>query len=166
MKTILLLAPVAGLLLASLCAGQTDARSEDRARIRNIIDDFQTTWNRHDVPAMSRLFAEDSSFTNVRGQVLKGRAAFAADTSRIHETFYKQSKITDSNITELRFLGRDAALVLVDSGITANTEKPDDFQFQPHQLNHRRTCLMFVLTKERGNGSSWQVRTRMLYPHQ
>jgi len=99
---------------------------------------------------MSRLFAEDSSFTNVRGQVLKGRAAFAADTSRIHETFYKQSKITDSNITELRFLGRDAALVLVDSGITANTEKPDDFQFQPHQLNHRRTCLMFVLTKQAG----------------
>ncbi len=88
-----------------LTLGQTpriQGNPQDEAAIRKLMDDVGETWNRHDVVAYSRLFAEDADFTNWRGTLrLHGRQAIADGHAPFFTGFFRKSKlrVVDSRVT-------------------------------------------------------------------
>ncbi|HEY4885061.1 MAG TPA: SgcJ/EcaC family oxidoreductase [Myxococcales bacterium] len=71
MKSILLL-----LSLLSLAAVAAKDSKADEAAIRKVVQDEVAAWNAGDAIAYSRHFAEDGTFTNIRGEFYSGHEAF------------------------------------------------------------------------------------------
>jgi uncharacterized protein (TIGR02246 family) len=84
--------------------------ASDEARIRAIIDEQVAAWNAGDAKAFSVDFAEDGSFTNIRGTVFYGHRAFEDRHAEIFRGFFKGSKLAMSP-TRVRFVRPDVAIV-------------------------------------------------------
>lgn len=82
----------------------------DEAPIRTIIADQVMAWNAGDAKAFSANFAEDGSFTNIRGTVFYGHRAFEDRHAEIFRGFFKGSKLAMSP-TRIRFVRPDVAIV-------------------------------------------------------
>ncbi len=84
--------------------------ASDEARIRAIIAEQVTAWNAGDAKAFSASFAEDGSFTNIRGTVFYGHRAFQDRHAEIFRGFFKGSTLAMSP-TRIRFVRPDVAIV-------------------------------------------------------
>lgn len=74
MRTALVSMTSAALFLVT-APGQSAAQlgATDEAQIRAIVEEQVTAWNAGDAVAFSKSFAENGSFTNIRGTVFYGR---------------------------------------------------------------------------------------------
>jgi uncharacterized protein (TIGR02246 family) len=81
----------------------------DEAGVRSVLSDFEAAWNRHDMDAFARLFAEDADFVNVLGMRWIGRAAIMEAYQATHTTIFKNSQLRIGE-TSVRFLKRDVAV--------------------------------------------------------
>ena len=89
----------------------TSAVSADPAEaVLRIIREENDGWNAGDVALYSRSIAENVTFTNIRGQHLLGRDAFAKQHEMIFTTFFKGTKL-QQQIVSLQFIGTDLALL-------------------------------------------------------
>jgi uncharacterized protein (TIGR02246 family) len=81
-----------------LAFGQTSkiqGDAQDRAAIEKLMKDIAETWNKHDVVAYSRLFAEDADFTNWRGTLrVHGREEIKNAHAPLFTGMFRQSKMT------------------------------------------------------------------------
>jgi uncharacterized protein (TIGR02246 family) len=91
-------------------ATQAPAIASDEAPIRAIIGEQVTAWNAGDAKAFSASFAEDGSFTNIRGTVFYGHRAFEDRHAEIFRGFFKASRLAMSP-TRIRFVRPDVAIV-------------------------------------------------------
>ena len=124
----------------------------DEAPIRVIIAEQVTAWNAGDAKGFSKSFAEDGSFTNIRGTVYYGHRAFEDRHGEIFRTFFKGSKLAMSP-TRIRFVRPDVAIVDV------ATELSELGGRTPPGVKARadgkiRTRLQEVFVKDRG---SWRI---------
>jgi uncharacterized protein (TIGR02246 family) len=71
----------------------TPSTIADDQRIRAITEEQVAAWNIGDGKAFSARFAEDGSFTNIRGSVFYGHQAFEDRHVEIFATFFKGSKL-------------------------------------------------------------------------
>ena len=126
--------------------------ASDEAQIRAIIAEQVTAWNAGDAKAFSASFAEDGSFTNIRGTVFYGHRAFEDRHVEIFRGFFKGSKLAMSP-TRIRFVRPDVAIVDVATelselrgrtppGVTASAD------------GRIRTRLQEVFVKD---GGRWRV---------
>ncbi len=67
-------------------------------------------WNRHDMRALSALFAEDADFVDVFGNWFKSRAEIADALSARHATVFKVSRFAKKSLA-VRFPRSDIAVV-------------------------------------------------------
>jgi hypothetical protein len=79
------------LLLIALIApvGNRDAlaaENDQNAAVRNTVNRYAETWNRHDMDALGALFALDGDFVNVSGDWWKGRQQIQANIAFLHAT--------------------------------------------------------------------------------
>jgi uncharacterized protein (TIGR02246 family) len=58
-----------------------------------LIADFASAWNKHDMDALAILFHEDGTFVNAVGRYEKGREEIRQSHAAIHANFYKDSVI-------------------------------------------------------------------------
>jgi hypothetical protein len=70
--------------LTSLLANCVLAAQNDAEDVRNVVAEFATTWNRHDLDALGKLFAPDADFVNVAGVLWTGRQSIQAQHAYIH----------------------------------------------------------------------------------
>jgi uncharacterized protein (TIGR02246 family) len=141
--------------LAQETAGSTapvPALASDEAPIRAIIAEQVRAWNASDATAFSASFAEDGSFTNIRGTVFYGHRAFKDRHAEIFSGFFKGSKLAMSP-TRIRFVRPDVAIVDV------ATELSDLRGRTPPGVKARadgriRTRLQEVFVKDKGK---WQI---------
>ncbi len=77
--------------------------------ITDLVAKQQAAWNAGDAEAFSVSFADDGSFTNVRGQLMYGHEAFEARHREIFSTFFKDSDVR-MTITKLVFVRPDVAI--------------------------------------------------------
>ena len=84
--------------------------ASDEALIRAIIAEQVTAWNAGDAKAFSASFADDGSFTNIRGTVFYGHRAFEDRHAEIFRGFFQGSKLAMSP-TRIRFVRPDVAIV-------------------------------------------------------
>jgi uncharacterized protein (TIGR02246 family) len=59
-----------------------------------VVQGFADAWNRHDMEAFARLFAEDAEFVNVVGLWWKGRPEIKRAHEMTHGTMFKDSHLT------------------------------------------------------------------------
>jgi uncharacterized protein (TIGR02246 family) len=100
------------MVLAQQSAGRTaqiDGSASDAARLHAIVAAQVAAWNVGDAKAFSAPFADDGSFTNIRGSVFYGHQAFEDRHVEIFSTFFKGSKLTMS-VTKIRLVRPDVAI--------------------------------------------------------
>jgi uncharacterized protein (TIGR02246 family) len=64
------------------------------SEVTRVVQAFADAWNRHDMDAFARLFADDAEFVNVVGLWWKGRAEIKAAHEHTHGTMFKNSRLT------------------------------------------------------------------------
>lgn len=99
-----------------------------RARIADeLVADFASAWNAHDVDALALLFHEDGTFVNVVGTYEKGREAIRHSHAAIHASFYKDSALR-SEVLDARELVHGVIVAHVSNELDgdARAPRPDD----------------------------------------
>jgi hypothetical protein len=128
--------------------------SPDDAQVRNVVADFATTWNRHDMDAFGKLFAPDADFVNVAGILWTGRESIQAQHAFSHGSIpadspgftpqdrpyygiFKNSTMRFDRI-DVRFLRKEVAIARVSWELLGDARTP----------NPRRGVFLFVLNRE------------------
>ena len=110
-------------------------------------------WNAGDAVAFSRSFAEDGSFTNIRGTVFYGHKAFEDRHREIFIGFFKGSKLTMS-VTRIRFVRPDVAIADVATEIGNLSGAPPGVR--PNAAGRIVTRLQQVFVRDDG---IWRVES-------
>jgi uncharacterized protein (TIGR02246 family) len=133
-------------------APQVRPTPADEARIREIIAEQVAAWNAGDGKAFSASFAENGSFTNIRGTVFYGHSAFEDRHIEIFRTFFKGSKLTMSP-TKIRFVRPDVAIVDIATEVSGLRDAPPGVTAGAGRI-HTRLQQVFVK-----NDGVWRVES-------
>lgn len=98
----------------------------DKAAVAAVPGRIVAAWASHDGDAFARVFTEDGSMI-LPGLYLKGRDDIRAYMTDAFAGHYQGTQVTGQPL-DLRFLGRDAAVVTTQGGVLAagQTEVSDD----------------------------------------
>jgi uncharacterized protein (TIGR02246 family) len=132
---------------------QAPAASADEARIRDIIAEQVAAWNAGDAKAFSASFAQNGSFTNIRGTVFYGHRAFEDRHVEIFRTFFKGSRLAMSP-TKIRFVRPDVAIVDIATEVSELKSAPPGVTSGAD--GRIRTRLQQVFVKDTGE---WRVES-------
>lgn len=124
-------------------------RDSDQAAITEVVEAFESTWNRHDMPAFAALFALNADFVNVVGMWWKNSAEIEAAHVHSHSTFLRDSTLT-GKVEKIKFLGPDIATIHVHWELKGQIE-PDGSVGRP-----RHGVLLLVMKR---NGEQWLIQT-------
>lgn len=146
-------------LVAPLLIVQVFAEPNDEEDVRNTVNGFSQSWNRHDMDAFGKLFTTDADFVNVAGDWWKGRrdiqmqhayshGTIPADTKgfeavRVYYGIFKSSTIRFTQI-DVRFLRKDVAVAHASWEAFGDTRTP----------NPRHGLFTFLLARQDG---SWLI---------
>jgi uncharacterized protein (TIGR02246 family) len=88
----------------------TEYGNDDESAVRNVLAEYAVSWNRHDMAAFGRLFAENCDYVNIAGVHWKGVQEIV---QRHAELFQNRLKTAVQTLTgaEVRFPTPDVALV-------------------------------------------------------
>lgn len=134
-------------------SNQAAGSPSDESRIRAIIAEQVAAWNAGDGKAFSASFAQEGSFTNIRGTVFYGHRAFEDRHVEIFRTFFKGSKLTMS-ATKIRFVRPDVAIVDIATEVSALKSAPPGVTRGADGRIHTR--LQEVFAKNRGE---WRIES-------
>ena len=87
-----------------------DYANDDESAVRNVLAEYEVSWNGHDTAAFGRLFTEDCDYVNIDGAHWKGVQEIV---QQHRELFQKRLKTAVRKLTgvEVRFSTPDVALV-------------------------------------------------------
>jgi uncharacterized protein (TIGR02246 family) len=125
--------------------------SADETEIRKLLDEMTDAWARGDATAYSARYQADGTFTNVFGTFHVGREEFDLRHDEVFRGIFKGTRVT-MDIRKLRFLRPDIVVLDVDAGLFGAKIQP--LGVTAHPDGAFRTCLLMVLTKERGR---WEI---------
>jgi uncharacterized protein (TIGR02246 family) len=142
------------MLTSALAAtAQSEDRPQDRAQIAQLISEWETAWNTHDMQRLAALFREDAVWVLWTGEVWVGRERFEQGMRKVHDTVYRNS-IQREQLEEVTFVGPDAAVIRFQSSLEGDSRYPD-------RVVHSRKIL--VLVRSDGNWRvGWGQNTRFL----
>src|SRR5438552_15224641 len=142
--------PLALLAAAASSAVQGgNSPSTDEARIRQIIAEEESAWNRGDAKGYASHFEEEGGFTNVLGTVYYGRRAFEDRHAALFATVFKNTVLSMS-VQKIRFIRPDVAVVDIDTEMTGFAALPPGIHAAVDGA--LRTRLQQVMSQERGDG--------------
>lgn len=154
MRTALVsIAAAASFLVTAAGQSAAQASAKDEAQIRAIVEEQVAAWNAGDAVAFSKSFAENGSFTNIRGTVFYGHKAFEDRHRDIFTGFFKGSTLAMS-ITRLRFVRPDVAIADLASELSHLSGTPPGVG--PNTAGRILTRLQQVFVKDNG---VWRVES-------
>ena len=125
--------------------------------VRAVYEDLIEAWNRHDVPAVSKLWAIDGDHLEPDGTRVKGRDAVGKLFRHQHDTVFKES-VLDMNLQDVWFHG-DGMSIVDGTYELKGAKLPNGTEIPP-----RRGHFTSVLIYEDGR---WQVAaSRLMIPTQ
>ena len=97
-----------------------DYANDDESAVRNVLAEYEVSWNGHDTAALGRLFTEDCDYVNIDGVHWKGVQEIV---QRHTELFQKRLKTAVRKLTgvEVRFSTPDVALVHATWDVTGSS---------------------------------------------
>lgn len=121
--------------------------NSDTEEILNIIEQFQSTWSKKDISGMMSLFTEDAEFTDIIGQIARGKDMVKLMHEQVFQHVMKGAVLNIYSVY-MREVGNDLILV---TG-KWNTEKHEDFEGKEMPL--REGVIQFMCKKQ---GSEWKI---------
>ena len=123
----------------------------DETAIRKIVQDEVAAWNRGDATAYSNQFANDGTFTNIRGQFFTGHEAFLKQHEVIFQGIFKNTT-SQQDIVSLKFIRPDVAIV---ETLTSLSGMPETAPGTATDSKGRlRTRLLQVVARQ---GGEWKI---------
>ncbi|MFP5226282.1 MAG: SgcJ/EcaC family oxidoreductase [Acidobacteriota bacterium] len=119
--------------------------------IQAIITSQTEAWNRKDASGWTRDFAEDASFVNVRGDLVRGRAAIERIHAFIFSGPYKNSPCA-TTIDSILFPAPGVAMVDTTNEVTGFTVLPPGLV--PTAPGVFRTRMKMILVSDHGG---WKI---------
>jgi uncharacterized protein (TIGR02246 family) len=119
----------------------------DRA-VKALMAEFRAAWNAHDAARLSRVFAEDTEYTSLRGNRAGGRVGVRAHHSAGFQTMLKESVLVVDGI-KVREVRPDVAAVDVWWSMTGVRDEAG--ALRPPQ----RGLMALVLT--RAGANPWRI---------
>jgi uncharacterized protein (TIGR02246 family) len=97
-----------------------DYANDDESAVRNVLAEYEVSWNGHDTAALGHLFTEDCDYVNIDGVHWKGVQEIV---QRHTELFQKRLKTAVRKLTgvEVRFSTPDVALVHATWDVTGSS---------------------------------------------
>jgi uncharacterized protein (TIGR02246 family) len=115
-----------------------DPPAADKQAIQQILDDWVSAWNAHDMRKMASLYSEDADFVVITGQHLRGREAIYSYHDELHKGIFKDSQ-RKATWTDLRLIRPDVSVGHI------YFEPPDP---KAAGRNARTALALVVMTKE------------------
>jgi uncharacterized protein (TIGR02246 family) len=125
--------------------------SADETRIRQLIAEEESAWNRGDAKAYASHFDEEGGFTNVLGTVYYGRRAFEERHAEIFATVFRNT-VLSMKVQKIQFIRPDVAVVDIDTEMTGFKALPPGVHAAADGA--LRTRLQQVMSKE---GGDWWI---------
>jgi hypothetical protein len=121
-------------VLNFLFATCVSATPNDAKDVRDVVAAFAATWNRHDLDAFGKLFAQDADFVNVAGLLWKGRQSIQAQHAYSHGVIPQRDEVQPDrcSLPAERSCHRSRQLGAV---------------WRCPNAEHTTWCVMFVLTR-------------------
>jgi uncharacterized protein (TIGR02246 family) len=123
----------------------------DEITIRNLIDDEVTAWNRGDAAAYSHQFANDGTFTNIRGQFFTGYEAFLKQHEVIFQGIFKNT-ILQQDIVSLKFIAPDVVVIETLTSVSGMSETAPGMATD--SKGRLRTRLLQIVARQ---GGEWKI---------
>jgi uncharacterized protein (TIGR02246 family) len=140
--------------LVMLFAVPTQAQQNtDSTAIQTILQEEVTSWNSGDAAAYSKHFAENGTFTNIRGMFFTGHQQFLDRHVEIFKGMFAKTVLQQS-VVSFRFLSPDVAIA---ETLTRITGFPKDGSPKAIHIDDRgrmHTRLLQVFQKQSGN---WKI---------
>jgi uncharacterized protein (TIGR02246 family) len=121
---------------------------QDIRPIERVVRAFGECWNRHDVTAFARLFAEDAEFVSRVGAWWKGRAAIEHAHRTMHATGLRDSRLALEGMA-VRFVRADVAIARASWRLHGRRGPADE------PLPEGRFILMTLLVR---GAQGWRIR--------
>ncbi len=128
---------------------------ENEKVIRKLYADFAAAWNKHDVAALTKMWALDGDLLEPDGTSAKGRSAIADHLQQQHDTVFKQTTLA-LTIADVWFISDSVALVDGGYGISGIRTR------EGTELPKRSGHLTAILIKE--DGTWWIAASRLMVP--
>jgi uncharacterized protein (TIGR02246 family) len=153
------------IFLATVLFAQNNTK--DKTAIRNIIQQQEQAWNRHDWEAFSSNFTDDATLINFVGQFWKGRSEILAHFKLLNDCCLAPTSLK-FEIKQERFLTVDMAIVYIEETLFADKDYDVPFrQYKKGDIDYKWRIDIF----ERKNGE-WKVTAtqmtlinQMVSPH-
>lgn len=110
MKLLMTIAVFACVAVSHLAVA-ADSATDEKA-IRQVVKDYETLWNKHDMSTFGNLFTDDAEWVNVVGHVWRGKADIVKVHRIVHEGNFKNRNMQFDNMT-VRFIRPDVAVSIV-----------------------------------------------------
>ncbi|UFH55890.1 SgcJ/EcaC family oxidoreductase [Spirosoma sp. KNUC1025] len=140
--------------LVMLFATPTQAQqSADSLTIQTILQEEVTSWNRGDAVTYSKHFAENGTFTNIRGMFFTGHQPFLDRHVEIFKGMFAKT-VMHQNIVSFRFLSPEAAIVETLTWITGFPKGGSPKAIHIDDKGRLHTRLLQVFQKQKGD---WKI---------
>ncbi|MFC0517716.1 SgcJ/EcaC family oxidoreductase [Mucilaginibacter angelicae] len=141
--------------------------TKDEIAIKNIIQQQEQAWNRHDWKALSSYFTDDATLINFVGQFWQGRDDILAHFNLLNDCCLAPTSLK-FEFKQARFLTPDLAIVYTEETLFADKDYEVPFrQYKKGDVDYKWKIEIFV----RKNGE-WKVTAtqmtlinQMLLPH-
>ncbi len=120
---------------------------DDDAGPETIATAFEAAWNAHDMEAFAALFHPDATFVNRFATYWRGVEAIVAGHRAIHETIYRDSRLS-VDAPDVDRLSAEAAVLHFWTRLATGEAHPSG----PHQVD---TLILAVVTRRQG---PWRIQ--------
>ncbi len=86
--------------------------SEHRAAVGDVLQKMLAAWDRHDMDGFGAVFAEDASFINIFGHLLRSRATISHHHDILHQRHFRETTLGAVE-SEIRLTSRSTAVALI-----------------------------------------------------
>lgn len=140
---------------------------KDETAIKNIIQQQENAWNRHDWDALSSYFTDDATLINFVGQFWKGRNDILAHFKLLSECCLEPTSLK-FEFKQARFLTPDIAMVYTEETLFADKDYNVPFrQYKKGDTDYKWKIDLFVKEKDKWKVKSTQMTliNQMISPH-
>jgi uncharacterized protein (TIGR02246 family) len=140
--------------LVMLCATSTKAQhNADSMAIEVILHEEVSSWNSADAQTYSKHFAENGTFTNIRGMFFTGHRQFLDRHVEIFQGMFSKT-ILQQDVVSFRFLTPDVAIVETLTWITGFPKNGLPKAVHIDSKGRLHTRLLQVFQKQAGD---WKI---------
>lgn len=153
MKQLILLYVFAFFTIMLLAQSNTN----DEKSIKNVIQQQENSWNKHDWEAFSNYFTNDGTLINFAGQFWKGRKDIIEHFKLLSDCCLSPTSLK-FEVKNIKFLRPDIAIIYIEETLFADKDYDVPFrQYKKGDIDYKMITDVFIKTDNK-----WQITAAQL----